>query len=87
MLTELEAEKNFCYANPYMKEIFDKLISKGKEIIIVSDMYIPHDMMVELLENCGYKGYSKLFVSCDYKMTKFKGDLYKYLKDKILNSC
>ena len=86
VLTELEAEKNFCYANPYMKEIFDKLISKGKEIIIVSDMYIPHDMMVELLENCGYKGYSKLFVSCDYKMTKFKGDLYKYLKDNYIGN-
>ena len=83
---EFEAEKNFCYANPYMKEIFDKLISKGKEIIIVSDMYIPHDMMVELLENCGYKGYSKLFVSCDYFMTKREGDLYKWIIDNYIGN-
>ena len=82
---EFEAEKNFCYANPYMKKVFDKLIAKGKEVIIISDMYIPHDMMKELLESCGYYGEKALFVSCDYSMTKLYGDLYKYVKENYVH--
>ena len=81
---EFEAEKNFCYANPYMKEVFDKLVSMGKEVIIVSDMYFPHEMMEELLESCGYHGEKALFVSCDYNKTKINGDLYKYLKENYI---
>ena len=81
---EFEAEKDFCYANPYMKKVFDELVSRGKNVIIVSDMYIPHDMMKELLENCGYFGEKALFVSCDYGMTKRNGYLYKYLQDNYI---
>lgn len=82
--TEFEAEKNFCYANPYMKKVFDELVARGKNVIIVSDMYIPHDMMKELLESCGYYGEKALFVSCDYRMTKLYGDLFKYLKENYI---
>lgn len=81
---EFDAEKDFCYANPYMKKVFDELVSRGKNVIIVSDMYIPHDMMKELLENCGYFGEKALFISCDYGMTKRNGYLYKYLQDNYI---
>ncbi len=84
---EFEAEFNFCYANPYMKAVFDRLLQEGKEIIIISDMYIRKEYMAKILENCGYTGYSKLYVSCDYKVSKRNGELYKlvdeeYVKDK-----
>ena len=81
---EFQTELDFCYANPYMKKVFDALKEKGKDIIIVSDMYLPHDMMKTLLEKCGYNGYSKLYVSCDYGMTKRNGYLYKYVKDDYI---
>ena len=63
---EFEAEMAMCFANPYMKKVFDALKEQGKEIIIVSDMYLPRDMMVRLLEKCGYTGMKKVYVSCDY---------------------
>lgn len=81
---ELDEEKNFCYANPYMKTIFDTLIQNGKKVIITSDMYLPHDLMVELLESCGYTGYDKLFVSCDYYCSKRDLGLYEYIKENYL---
>ena len=74
---ELETELSYCFANPYMQKVFKILKDQGKEIIIVSDMYIPHDMMVKLLESCGYTGYDKLYVSCDYECNKRNCGLYK----------
>ena len=52
MKTEFETELDFCIANPYMKEVFDLLISYGKKVIIVSDMYFPEEMMKRLLASC-----------------------------------
>jgi len=82
---ELEMEKKFCYANPYMKLVFDTLLQNGKKVIITSDMYLPHCLMEELLEKCGYTGYSNLFVSCDYLCSKSDMQLYKYIQKKYIN--
>lgn len=76
---ELETEIEYCFANPYMQQVFKILKDYGKEIVITSDMYIPHDMMVKILDNCGYTGYSKLYVSCDYGCNKRNGGLFKNL--------
>ncbi|MBP3772506.1 MAG: hypothetical protein J6I53_07445, partial [Treponema sp.] len=43
--TELEYEKRYCFANPYMKRVYDMLVELGKKIIITSDMYIPGEQM------------------------------------------
>lgn len=72
---ELQAEKDCCYANPYMKTVYDRLIAEGKEIIIISDMYWPEKYLRELLAACGYRGYSKLYVSCEYRQGKGNGKL------------
>lgn len=77
---ELETEKQLCRANPYMKRIFDILKAQGKTLVITSDMYLTEPMMDELLKSCGYDGYDKLFVSCDYRCSKGNGRLYDFLK-------
>ncbi len=76
---EFQAELNFCYANPYMKSIFDALIQNGKRVILVSNMYYPAKMLEQLLESCGYTGYEKLFASCDHNLNKRNGELFKYI--------
>lgn len=77
---ELETEMQYCFANPYMKRVFDLLREQGKTIIIVSDMYIPCDSMEQLLHNAGYTEYEKLYVSCDYGCSKSTKTLYEYVK-------
>ena len=83
---ELETEKEFCFANPYMMHVFKILKEQGKKVVITSDMYLPNKMMKELLQSCGYTDYDKLYVSCDYLRNKRSGELYKILlndwKDK-----
>lgn len=79
--TELNVEKDICFANPYMKIVFDILKSKGKTIIATSDMYLPKELMVELLESCGYTGFANVIVSCEHNCSKSNGLLYKHVKN------
>ena len=80
---EIELEKKICYANPYMLEIYKKLLEKGKKIIAVSDMYIPETYMREILNSCGYKEISDIFISCDYSASKTSGKLQTIVQDKL----
>lgn len=77
--TELETEMDYCFANPYMKRIYDLVKEQNKKIIIASDMYIPKEMMEKLLDKAGFDGYEKLYVSCDYNCSKRSGKLYEYI--------
>lgn len=78
---EIDMELNICFANPYMKQIFDLLVSNGKTVILISDMYLPHELVGKILSKCGYSGYERIFVSCDYLTGKGgNGDLYKIVK-------
>lgn len=43
--TELAVELQYCFANPYMRRVYDLLIDQGKTVVITSDMYLPHDTM------------------------------------------
>lgn len=85
---EFEAEKKYCYANPFMKKVYDELLKLNKTIIITSDMYWPRKDLQKLLTACGYKDYENLFVSCDYELNKGNGKIQKkintiYPKKKI----
>lgn len=78
--TELETERDYLFANPYMKIVYDILKTNKKTIVLTSDMYIPHDEMEVLLKSCGYYDYEKLYVSCDYKCDKASGELFRRIK-------
>lgn len=92
MKTELQAEMEYCYVNPYMKYIFDHLIAAGKRVVLVSDMYISAADMESLLSQMEILGYEKMFISCDYKCSKRDGTLYQKVieyanvpKEKIIH--
>ncbi len=79
---ELITEKKLCFANPYMKRVWELLLKMGKKPVILSDMYLPATLMEQLLVSCGYSGWDKLYISCDTKCSKFDGSAYKMLKEK-----
>lgn len=80
MQAEIELEKKFCYANPYMLQVFGKLRECGKKIVIVSDMYLPASVLEEILKKNGFSGYEKLYVSCEYGKNKAGGDLFPLVR-------
>ncbi len=81
--TELKVEMDLCFANPYMKELFNILKYNKKTIIATSDMYLPKDILKQLLKNCGYDGFTEIFVSCDCKCGKHNGDLQRFVQQKM----
>lgn len=83
---ELSVEKNLCYPNPYMLEVFRLLKYQGKKIVALSDMYIPSDILTELLNKCGYTGFDDVIVSCEYSVSKRTGGLYDVLLDFVKRS-
>ncbi len=80
MKAEIDAELSFCYANPYMKKVFQALADMGKHIVITSDMYLPKKVLNQMLVQNGYSGYDNLFLSCEEHLSKAKGQLYDLVK-------
>ena len=78
--TELETESEYCFANPYMKKIYDGIKEAGKTIVITSDIYLPSDFLRSMLEKNGFTGFDKLYVSCEHGCSKSDGRLYKKIK-------
>lgn len=85
MEREIEAEKKLCYANPYMKILIEKLKTKQKRMIAVSDMYLKQDVICDLLTSAGYDGIEEVFVSNEYQMSKGNGKLYDVVKKYVGN--
>lgn len=80
MQMEQALEMEFCYANPFMQQVFTQLREHGKRIVITSDMYLSKAFLSELLQKNGYGGYEELYVSCEYEKSKADGLLYEVVK-------
>lgn len=75
---ELALEKAALTANPEMLEAFNYAKSKGKKIIIISDMYLSGEFLEQVLQKEGFIGYEKLYVSSDINKTKRSGNLFTH---------
>ena len=76
-----ELEKIILQPHTENVELFNYAKSLGKRIIIVSDMYLHEDFLAKMLRKNGIDGWSKLYVSSDYKAKKSTGKLF----DIVLN--
>ena len=66
-----------------MQSVYNMLISAGKRVIIVYDMYLSSNIISKILEKNNYRGYEKLYVSCEYKCSKATGELYEIVKNDL----
>lgn len=73
---EQEVEQRLCYANPFMLEVWKRLLAMNKKMILVSDMYLPKECIVKILENAGYRGMEKVYLSNEYQKSKADGRLF-----------
>lgn len=81
--TEQEFEYNFIIPNKEMHEVYEYALKSGKRVIIISDMYLPIDLIKKILHKNGYDGYYKLYLSSQIKKLKFTGDLYRFAIDDL----
>ena len=79
---ELELEKNILKANPFILNIYKNAVKKGKQIIAISDMYLPESFLKEILSLNGFNEISQIYVSSKYGYNKNSRVLYQLaLKD------
>lgn len=80
---ELELEIEMCFANSYMKKVFELLKYCNKRIIIVSDMYFTTEQISRLLYSCGYSGWEQIYVSSECHAKKRTGELFDIVASRL----
>ena len=82
---EIAIEKENCIPNQEVVDCLISLFNKGKRIIITSDMYLPTEVLSQMLEKCGVepKCYEKIYVSGDIGVTKYNGELFAYIVSEL----
>lgn len=75
---EKEQEIRFCVSRKTAKEICELAKYLNKKVICISDMYLPMETIQQMLSKNGYN-IDKIYLSAEINLTKFKGDLYKYV--------
>ena len=58
---ELKTEYEVCIPNKSIVDLFNECLKNGKKVIITSDMYLPEDIIKDILSHCGITGYEKLY--------------------------
>ena len=76
---EIVVERLMLRPRQTMVEVFQDTVSLGKNVYLISDMYLPGSVLEKILHEKGIEGYDGLFVSCDWGTDKTDGlyDVYK----------
>lgn len=69
---EINLENSVLMPNFEMSEVYQYARSKGKRIIIVSDMYLSAAVLSDILNKNGFSGFERIYVSSDCKKGKGK---------------
>lgn len=80
---EIQLEKKFCSARKIGTILYDWALYCEKKIVIISDMYLDKKIIEDILQNAGYKNYEKLYLSNDIGVSKYSGNLYRYVLDDM----
>lgn len=74
---ETRLEIDLSYAKKEIIEFYNSCIKKDKQILIISDMYLPAKVIKKMLEHCNITNYDSLYVSNEYGVNKISGKLFK----------
>ncbi len=80
---EKELEIEFCGVRNAGRELYETALLSGKQILIISDMYLDKETIIKILDKNGYREYSYLYVSSEVRLTKNRGNLYKYVCQEL----
>jgi len=80
---ELNIELDMCQQNKEFYKIYEYCVTKGKKIIITSDMYLKREYIEQILFNANINTYEKLFLSNEVKLNKHSGNIYPYILKEL----
>ena len=83
MQYEIALEKRFCKKREIGQYLYHFAKYHGKEVVFISDMYLPLDVIRDILSNAGYDKTDKLYLSNALGVSKYSGQLFKYVLNDI----
>ncbi|MGR9051113.1 MAG: HAD family hydrolase [Gammaproteobacteria bacterium] len=79
---ELDTEYAACIRNPTIYEIYRSCVERKKNILFISDIYLPYAFIETVLAKNDYC-YHRLYVSSNLEKTKASGELYWHVLDDL----
>ncbi len=79
MQLECQTEIEVSRPNIPIKHVYDACVQQGKKILFISDMYLPSNVIWQILWKNGYNT-GHLYVSCEAGRTKRDGRLFTYVQ-------
>ncbi len=79
---EQRQEINNCKKKASMYGFFQKCVKSDKLVLLVSDMYLPEQVIADMLGKCGIKGYDDIYISNCYNANKLTGKLFEQVMDE-----
>ena len=67
---ELSVEKAVLIRREDIVQVMNYAVSNNKPVYLISDMYLPKELIEVILSELGIVGYRDILVSCDYHQTK-----------------
>ena len=83
---EIAVEKQLLIPRKEMLEVFQRCIQLGKRVFLISDMYLPKEIIEDILSPFGIVDYEKMYVSCNKKQLKLQGLLQTYRNEIVADS-
>lgn len=79
---ETEMELTFCKKRNSGYELYSLAKFMNKKVILTSDIYLPKELIIKILNNTGYDSFDELYISSELLKTKSEGTLYEYIIEK-----
>lgn len=76
MLEELRVERGVLLRKDDGVALLRLARHYGKRVILISDMYLPKDFLVSVLDDLGIEGYDEFYLSCEHDVRKHDGRLF-----------
>ena len=83
---EKKMELKYCTPREESLKIFNIIKDSGKKINLVTDMYLDRETISQILNNCGYHGWSNMYLSSELKRRKDDNSMWYYYFEKEPNS-
>lgn len=75
--TEILEELKACKIKSSMQSVYKYAVNNAKKVYLISDMYLPKEVLEQLLKKCSIDGYEKIYVSNEYRANKISGKLFQ----------
>lgn len=74
---EINCEILHCFPVKKFAELLKESVKRKKQVFLISDMYLPLSVIIQMLDRCGISGYEKIYISGEYRCNKVTGQLFE----------